>query len=184
MKIRTGPDPFTGGTAQTVELPAERPDPIDSVVVLRFETPPEVDDPGVLVRQSADGIIVLTAADAEIHGTHARYEGREPRGHIGLWTNPEDFVEWILLVNDGGRFDVSVLYSCEPDSAGTEYTVLVGNQKLAGLVNSTGSWRSFRRKSIGVVRLREGRYTLAVKPKIMPHGAVMNLREIELKPVK
>jgi len=183
VRIRTGHDPFTGGTAQTVAVPAERPDPIDSVVVLRFETPPEVDDPGVLVRQSADGTIVLTAEDAEVYGTHARYEGRGPRGHIGFWTDPEDFVEWILLVEDGDRFDVSVLYSCEPDSAGTEYVVLVGNQKLTGLVNSTGSWRSFRRKSVGIVRLRGGRYTLTIRPKTVPHGAVMNLRQIELKPV-
>ena len=75
MKVRTGKDPFSDGSVQTVQLPRKRPSDIDSVVALRFETVPEVVDPGVIVTQSDDGSIALRAFDAEIHGTEAKYEG-------------------------------------------------------------------------------------------------------------
>jgi alpha-L-fucosidase len=182
VKVRTGRDPFSDGTVQTVQLPRQRPSDIDSVVALRFDTVPDVVDPGVLVTQSADGSIVLKAFDANIRGTEAKYEGRGTRGHIGSWTNPEDYVEWTMVLNEGGTFDVEVTYACEPDSAGAEYELIAGDRKLSGLASDTGSWKKFQTKPLGRIRLQPGRYTLTVKPKTVPHGAVMNLRQIKLAP--
>jgi len=180
VKVRTGRDPFSDGTVQTVQLPRQRPSDIDSVVALRFETVPDVVDQGVLVTQSDDGSTVLKAFDANIRGTKAKYEGRGTSGHIGQWTNPEDYVEWTIVLNEGGMFGVEVTYACEPDSAGAEYELVVGDSKLNGIVTDTGSWKKFQTKSVGRIKLEPGRYGLTVKPNSVPHGAVMNLRQIRL----
>ena len=182
VKVRTGRDPFSDGSVQTVQLPRERPSDIDSVVALQFETEPEVVDPGVIVTQSEDGSVVLKAFDANTRGTEAKYEGRGTGGHIGYWTQREDHVEWTALLNEGGRFEVTITYACEPDSAGTEYQLIVGDNDLTGRVSSTGSWKRFRSESLGRMRLEPGRYKVTVKPKTVPKNAVMNLRQIKIAP--
>ena len=68
---------------------------------------------------------------------------------------------------------------------GSDYAVTVADQTLQGKVENTGDWNKFVTRSLGTVTLSEaGRYTLSVKPTTMPHGAVMNLESVTLKPVK
>jgi len=184
VKVRTGKDPFSDGTVQTVQLPTERPSDIDSVVALRFETVPEVVDLGVIVTQSDDGSTVLKAFDANIRGTRAKYEGRGASGHIGYWTNPDDYLEWTMVLNEGGTFAVMITYACEPESAGADYQVIVGERELAGTVEDTGSGKKFRTRFLGRMRLRKGRYTATVKPETVAHDAVMNLKQIKLVPMR
>ena len=58
-------------------------------------------------------------------------------------------------------------------------------QKLSGKVESTGSWDKFVDIRLGTITISQnGRQTLSVKPTKMPHGAVMNLKSLILKPVK
>jgi len=50
-------------------------------------------------------------------------------------------------------------------------------------VDGTGSWGDYKTVTLdGKVTLTVGRHLLHVTPTSMPHGAVMNLREVTLTP--
>jgi hypothetical protein len=80
---------------------------------------------------------------------------------------------------------VEISQACIPGDAGSDYDVTVADQTLQGKVENTGDWNKFVTRSLGTVTLsKAGRYTLSVKPTAMPHGAVMNLESLTLKPAK
>jgi alpha-L-fucosidase len=165
----------------TVELPAEAPDKIASVVVLEIEGPAEVAPPAI--RQAADGSFRLPAKEATIHGQTARYESGGGKDNIGYWTNAHDWVSWDLMVKKPGTFRVEVVYACPFDVEDSRYAVELAGQKLTGEVEGTGGWAEFETAELGTVKLdAPGRQTLAVRAVSIPHGAVMNLQAVVLKP--
>jgi alpha-L-fucosidase len=165
----------------TVKLPPQAPDKIASVVVLEIEGPAEVEPPAV--RPSADGVIRLKARDADIHGQTAKYEFSDDRDNVGYWSDAKEWVSWDLKVKKPGTFRVEIVYSCPEEGAGGEYAVEIAGQKLAGTVEDTGDWSMFETKTIGTVKLdAPGRQTLTVRPVKIPHGALMNLQAVVLKP--
>ena len=97
-----------------------------------------------------------------------------------------DWVSWDFQVKTPGKFDVEVasgMHSGDGDSD-TRFG-WGGDRTLRGKVEDTGDWNKFVVRTLGTVTLsKAGRYTLSVKPTAMPHGAVMNLESVTLKPVK
>ena len=188
----------------TVKLPAAAADKIAAVVVLEIEGKPEV-APYVLT-QAADGSVSLPAEEAVIHGKTARCQPGDGRQNIGYWTDKNDWVSWDFQVKNPGKFDVEIAQACIPDDAGSEYEVKVASRSaemqetqqggvestasateatLGSKVESTGDWNRFVTRTIGTFDLsKAGRYTVSVKPTAMPHGAVMNLESVTLKPAK
>jgi alpha-L-fucosidase len=185
----------------TVKLPAEAPDKIDSVVVLEIEGKADVEP--ALLSQDNRGVVELPAGEAMLHGDSLRCQGDSAGENIGFWTNPKDWASWEFKINRPGRFDVELTFACEPGSAGSEYgvtlladeqipaairsrkrmVVTLSAQKLSGKVESTGGWEKFVAVKLGTITItRSGRQVLSVKPTKMPHGAVMNLKSITLKP--
>ena len=79
-----------------VDLPADPPDPIASVVVLEIEGKPDVEQPP-MITQAADGTISLPASEADIHGS-AKYEKGEDRDNIGYWSDKKDWVSWDFVL--------------------------------------------------------------------------------------
>ena len=54
---------------------------------------------------------------------------------------------------------------------------------LTFTVKDTGGFQNFEAREVGTVKLEKpGRYTLAVKAKTKPGAAVMDLRQVVLKP--
>jgi alpha-L-fucosidase len=167
----------------TVKVPAAAPDKIASVVVLEIEGKPDVAP--YVPTQAADGSVSLPAEEAVIHGKTARCQGGDGRQNIGYWTDKNDWVSWDFQVKTPGTFNVEVVLACIPDDAGSDYAVTVADQTLEGKVESTGDWSKFVTRTLGTVTLSDaGRCRLSVKPTAMPHGAVMNLESVTLKPVK
>ena len=162
-----------------LNVPAQAPDPVASVVVLEVEGQPQVEELPLL--QASDGTVTLKATDAAIHGKQAKLEGN---GNIGYWTNHEDTVSWEFLVSAPGAFSVEVEYACEKGAAGSTYAVRAGDREIEGKVNETGSWTQYTTEKIGTLSLdKPGKTTISVVPKTMPGYAVMNLKTITLKPV-
>jgi alpha-L-fucosidase len=165
----------------TVKLPAQAPDKIASVVVLEIEGAAQVEPPAI--RPSADGAIRLKARDAEIHGQTAKYEFDDGRDNVGYWSDAKEWVGWDLKVKKPGTYRVEVVYSCPESEAGGEYAVETADQKLTGTVEDTGDWSMFESKELGTVKFESaGRQTLAVRAVKIPHGALMNLQAVVLKP--
>jgi alpha-L-fucosidase len=165
----------------SVKLPADAPDKIASVVVLEIEGQPEL--AAYALAQAADGSIALSAGDAALHGA-LQLESGHGKDNIGFWTNQNDWVSWDVTVKKPGKFDVELVYACENAAAGSEFTIAAGEEKLAGKVEGTGGWGNFVTRKLGAITLSQaGRSTISVKATAMPHGAVMNLHAIALKPV-
>ncbi len=133
--------------------------------------------------QAADGSIRLPASTAEIHGTTLRYEPLPHKNTLGFWVREEDWASWEFTVTKPGKFVVEPLQGCGKGAGGSEVEFTIAGQTLAMTVEDTGHFQNFVPRNIGTVKIAApGRYTLTVKPKKKAKSAVMDLREVRLKP--
>ena len=137
-----------------------------------------------LVAQAADGLITLHAKDVTVHGANVRYEPKPEKNTIGYWSKAEDWVSWEFEVEKAGKFAVEALQGCGKGSGGAEVAFAVGEQVLTMTVEDTGGFQNFIPRKLGTLTLPVGKYTLTVKPKTKPGGAVMDLRQVTLRPVE
>ncbi len=128
----------------------------------------------------ATGDIRLHGAEAQVHGEKLRYEPQPMKRTLGFWVNPADWVSWDFDVTKAGKYEVEVLQGCA--GGGSEVAVEVAGQKLTFTVENTGGFQQFIARSIGVVDLPAGKQTLAVKPQSKKGGAVMDVRQVTLRP--
>ena len=157
---------------------------------LPAQTPAEPDAPAnhqgsrQLVAQAVDGSVLLHAKDASVHGANVRYEPKPEKNTLGYWTKAEDWVSWEFEIVKGGKFAVEALQGCGKGSGGAEVAFAVGEQTLTLTVEDTGGFQNFVPKALGTLTLAAGKYTLTVRPKTKPGGAVMDLRQVTLRPVE
>ena len=166
-----------------VSVPSAAPDRVASVVVLEIDGTPQVIE-SVALKQSDDGALALHAEDADINGSRAKLENRGGQPNIGYWSSARDFVSWQAQITRPGTFEVEIAYACEPPG-GSNYVIVVGDQKLAGTVKATNAWDDFATEKIGEVKIdKSGPVVVTVKPAGKLQGAgLMNLRSVTLKPV-
>jgi hypothetical protein len=139
----------------------------------------------VPIAQRADGSVVLPAHDVTIHGSTVRYEPPAHKNTIGYWTKAEDWVSWDFAITNAGTFAVEILQGCGKGSGGSEVELAAGDQKLKFAVQDTGHFQNFVARDIGKLKLvQPGRYTLSVRPLTKPGIAVMDLRQVTLRPVR
>jgi arylsulfatase A len=135
--------------------------------------------------QAKDGTILLHSRTAEVHGVMLRYEPLPHKTTLGYWVNPSDWASWEFTVTAPGRFAVEVLQGCGKGQGGSEVEVTVGDQALKFTVEDTGHFQNFKAREIGTVTIdKAGRHSLAIKPKTKAKAAVMDVRQVTLKPVK
>lgn len=135
------------------------------------------------ITPAADGSILLHSRDVTIHGKNVRYEPQPNKNTIGYWTKVEDWVSWNFEITKPGSFNVEILQGCGKGSGGSEVELSVDEQILKVTVLDTGGFQNFVARDIGKLTFtKPGRYTLAVKPKTKPGAAVMDLRQVVLRP--
>ena len=128
------------------------------------------------------GAILLLARDAKVHGTKLRYEPPPQKDTLGFWVERSDWAEWEFDAPNAGAFEVEVLQGCGKGSGGAEVEFAVKDQSLTLKVEETGHFQRFVPRVLGTIRLdAPGRYTLTMRAKTKPGGAVMDLRRIVLK---
>lgn len=132
-----------------------------------------------------NGAIVMPAAHADVFGRMLRYEPLPHKNTLGYWVRPEDWAKWEFTVTEPQTFTVEILQGCGKGSGGTEVAFVFGEQTLTTIVEDTGHFQNFKPREIGEVKFEQpGRYTLEVRPKTKPGPAVMDLREVTLRPKK
>jgi len=179
-----GGQKLTASTAADGTISIEQPaviDPIATVVKLEFVSKPEVVVPVVYASPGADGAYHLGAADADLHGG---VQVEHDPANVGYWTDSNSTVTWNVDVPADGQYTVGVTYACDNGSAGSTYKVgLDDGASVEGKVDGTGNWGDYKTVTLdGKVTLTVGRHLLRVTPTSMPHGAVMNLREVTFTP--
>jgi arylsulfatase A-like enzyme len=135
--------------------------------------------------QAKDGTIIMHARTAEVHGTMLRYEPLPHKTTLGYWVNATDWASFEFAVSQPGSFTVEVLQGCGKGQGGSEVEVAVGEQKLKFTVEDTGHFQNFKARDIGTVKIDNlGLFTLTIKPIKKAAAAVMDMRQVTLKPVK
>jgi alpha-L-fucosidase len=168
--------PIIDGLASPViDLPDGRTEPI----VIKVELDGEPTVVKVFPQQSANGSFSFLAADASITGTTAKFENEKKA--IGFWTNQTDSVYWDINVVRPGKYKLQLEYACEAGSEGSLCSLLSGDNETQFTISSTGGWGTFKTLDLGEVTLsKTGKTRFEVKVRMMPKGAVMNLRSIKL----
>jgi len=186
LKVRTERVSVNGDEQSVLYISRPRQfDPAATVIELRLAGPPVVKQAITQIQPDANGVLRCHARDAEVHGQSARYEQGGGLDNIGFWTNPADYVTWNILVPQSGFYRASVTMACPPENAGSRFSVgIEGRRRLEGTVEPTGSWQNFRDVALGELYLPRGRHTLSVRAISMPRGAVMNLRQVSLEPIR
>ena len=166
-----------------VTLPAKALDPIATVAVLHI--PGELKVEKNLLSQAADGSVVLSAIQANIHnfnGSDAQVEEKGGIPNIGFWTASGVTVDWGFKITKPGRFDIVASVACANEKS--QFQILVDNQKLSLSVTSTGSYDTFADQKLGQVELKTaGEYLLQIKPD-KNAWAPINIRSLTLKPAQ
>ncbi|MBN2579789.1 MAG: hypothetical protein JXB10_12440 [Pirellulales bacterium] len=134
----------------------------------------------------ADGTITLPADRATLHGEKIVLRPWGDTGDICTWVRPDDWVSWEFSLPQPGSYLVEFLYSCDNGVEGSTFEVAVGESRLAGKISrATGSWEEYRRLKVGTLDLKAtAEQTLSIRPRDIPHGAVMNLRRVRLVPAE
>ena len=134
-----------------------------------------------LVAPEGSGVFRLTAATAEIRGTHIRFES--PYDNIGYWHHQTDTVTWRVDVAQSGRFDVYLNASCDDQAAGNSFRIEGMAEVITGKVDSTGGWQHYRQYRTGTAQLTAGRHVITVRAAAPIQRALFDLRELQLVPV-
>ena len=134
---------------------------------------------------AGDGSITLPARWAEVHGVQLRYEPLPHKNTLGFWVNVDDYATWEFTATKPGRYDVEVWQGCGTGQGGSTAEVSVGRDALTFTVEDTGHFQNFRPRVVGSITIdKPGRHTLTLRPKSKAKAAVMDVRQIVLRPAK
>ena len=129
-----------------------------------------------------DGVIVLPASEADVHGVMLRYEPAPHKDTLGYWVRADDWADWEFEVSRPGRYSLSALLGCGTGSGGSKVEFHLDEQVLSFVVPETGGFQKFEARELGHVEFsRSGRYRLEVRVNEKPGLAVMDLREVRLR---
>ena len=160
-----------------IDIPAQSPDSIASVVVLKIKGEVKIENPGVV--QDYDGSISLAASEAGIHGDQLKYESGGNRDNLGFWLNPSDWADWDVKVSKSGRFEVSAEIASEGSGS---FVVSCGSQSVQGKAPNTSDYGKFRSMKLGTLEISApGHITISIKP-VAEGWQPINLKAIRLKP--
>lgn len=160
---------------------AKAPDPIGTVVVLELNGEPK--PRSLAVPPQSDGSVALHARTAVVVGRNLRYEPEPNKNTLGYWTDPADWAYWEFSVAKAGTYDVELLQGCGKGSGGSDVEVSVdGKSSLAMTVQDTGGFQNFVPRTIGKTTLSAGPHRVEVKVRQKKGAAVMDLRQVTLKP--
>jgi arylsulfatase A-like enzyme len=133
--------------------------------------------------QDDKGVITLHARTARVHGAQLRYEPLPHKDTLGYWTEVGDHASWQFTVTKAGAFTVEVLQGCGKGQGGSEVGVEAGGKVFQFTVEDTGGFQNFKARAVGTVTIaKAGRHTLTVRPRSKAKAAVMDLRQIVLRP--
>lgn len=116
-------------------------------------------------------------------GPTLRYELGKHKNTLGYWTHVSDSASWVLDVRKPGVYTVSILQGCGEGSGGADVEIQLGDQVVPFVVEETGGFQNFKWRDVGEMTVDlTGTQTLTVKPRSKPGHAVMDLRQIILRP--
>ena len=164
-----------------LQLPKLPQNEIDSVIVLEISEPLKIEK--TLPTQNNNGIINLSAAEADIHngsGAHAGLETKNDRENIGSWTNSGTTVEWKFKVTKASEFTVTADIALS--SAGSQFNVIINDKPYKAKVTSTNSYENFQVQLLcRTGLLKPAEYSIKIIPD-KDKWSPINIRSLKFKP--
>lgn len=143
-------------------------------------------------------ITILPARDGEPRGNVKRSSNAPNSSYFVNWTSPDDSIVWKVTIQNAGRYDVTIDYTCPVADVGSAVELSFGSSSLQGIV--TPGWdpplydnqdtlprppaeskmKPFRTLSLGQIELPSGAGELQLRALKVPGNSVMDLRRITL----
>ena len=157
----------------------------DLVAFLSTQGPPRKTFAGnqpEIIKPTYDGSLRLLATNAEIYGKTLIFE--QKYRNLGYWQSENDAAAWSIEVTQPGAYAVSIDYACDDANAGNVFVLQAGAEKLSGRVAGTGNWDTYKSLKPGQITLAAGPQRIIFRPQGAIQGAMIDLREVKLMPVK
>jgi putative membrane-bound dehydrogenase-like protein len=133
-------------------------------------------------KPGAEGLIRLRASECEIRGNEITFES--DFHNLGMWHGEGDTASWTVEVPKDQRYRVDIIYACDNASAGNTMVIEAGDAKLTTRVAGTGRWSDYVTVKIGELDLKAGSQRVTARPGAALRGALLDLTEVRLVPVK
>lgn len=167
------------GNDLAVFAPLSAPDNANSVIILQFNEPVKTGNVRLLQTSETQ---TLLAFDAKINGEGMSYgDGKADRYYVQNWKSLTQSVEWEFRTAEKTRFEVLIKYAGGKGYCGT-YRIVSGNQEVKGQVNSGEA--GIKTISLGEMEFLPGRHTLTIAPVEICGEQLMQLFQVDLKPLK
>jgi putative membrane-bound dehydrogenase-like protein len=135
-----------------------------------------------VVRPGPDGALRLLPSTAEIYGKTLVLEDKY--NNLGYWTSEDDRAVWVVEPARPGRYSVWLEFACEDSVANNRFVLQTGVERTKRSVPGTGNWDTYKRQKFGEVSLRLGRQRVTIRTEGPVAGALMDLKSVELVPVR
>ncbi|MGB8356526.1 MAG: hypothetical protein WCD79_21685, partial [Chthoniobacteraceae bacterium] len=158
------------------------------------------------VAEGKDGVLKLSATNAEIDGQACRMEGGEQK-YLAWRNSPDRFITWPIRVSKSGNFGIQLTYSLAKSSYSTQIevsedkekfttgpetvisdssdiTVHINHRSIAATLKAGRDLDDFKTEKLGEITLDAGDdLNLTLTSTKESGGLVMHLRSISLVPL-
>ncbi|MEZ6086574.1 MAG: hypothetical protein R3C05_00755 [Pirellulaceae bacterium] len=117
------------------------------------------------------------------------------------WTSVDDAIWWDVDVGAEGLYEVDLYYTCPAKDVGSKVDLTVGESQLSFVIDTAHDpplrgqendrvtrpesyVKDFRRKSLGTIKLNEGKSTLKLQATEVPGESVMDFRLLMFRRVQ
>jgi len=164
-----------------VSLPAQAPDEINSVVVLKVSGALDIEI--TLPKPTKNGSLTLSAESAYLHNNEGtrdvRVQERDEGANIGYWTDAEAWVEWSFRIDKPGEYEVTAELAIQEEK--TRFRLVLPDEQKTVELASTGGYGDYVTKTLGSISFdKAGEYTLQFKPD-PEQWQPINIRYLKLK---
>ena len=143
-------------------------------------------------------ITMLPARDGEPRGGVRRSSSAPNCSYFVNWTSKDDRMVWLLEVHTGGRYEMTIDYTCKVPDAGSTIELTFQNAKLSGKVEpgwdpplytnqdtlprprAESQMKEFRTLKLGELTLPAGQGPLTARAVDIPGASVMDVRRVTL----
>ena len=162
----------------SIAIPLTAPEQADSVVALQCDGDLQTNAKRLLQPEFSSE--TLRAFDGELHGNGLKFgSGKKSDDYAQNWTKTDEFVSWPVRLNRAVTYEVAINYTASAGSAGGEFAVSLGSQTLTGMVKAGTN----QIVSLGHVTEPAGDFEIRVAATKINGGELLQLRNLELKPV-
>jgi arylsulfatase A-like enzyme len=138
--------------------------------------------------KNVQGAVFLDPSNASVHGKRLRFEPETYKNVLGYWTEVDDWASWRFQSPIQGRAALEVHCGCGAGNGGAEVDVILKladgtTQSLPWVVRETGHFQNIVIESLGNVEMVPGETQLEVRPRSKKGVAIVDIRQIVLRPL-